>query len=66
MTIRYPKGETIWVTYHNTDGVPIYFISSKPSREIYYLYEIQPDGSIKKLQKSKSPTDFDSVTDRLE
>ena len=66
MTIKYPKGETVWVTCQNRDGVPVYFVSSKPSRDFYYLYEIFSDGSVKKLQRSRSPADFDSVTDRLE
>lgn len=49
-----PKGEIPWVTYCE-DGKCKYLITSKPSREFYYLYSINDDGSLKKICKDRSP-----------
>ena len=59
MSIRYPKGETVWVTYHRSDGSPSFFITSKPARDYYYLYEVSPDGTVKKLGRAKTPVELE-------
>ena len=58
MTIKYPKGETVWVTYLNKNHEPTHIITSKPTREYYYLYEVCESGALKKIGRAKSPIDF--------
>lgn len=53
--IKYPRNETAWTVYQNTDGTPAYLITSRPMRDIYYLYEVHEDGSLTKLGKANSP-----------
>lgn len=59
MSIRYPKGETVWVTYHRPDGSPSFFITSKPARDCYYLYGVSPDGTLSKLGRAKTPVELE-------
>ena len=59
MTIKYPKGETVWVTYHRPDGFPTFFVTSKPARDYYYLYEVSPEGIVKKLGKARTPVELE-------
>lgn len=54
-----PKGEIPWVGYYNSNGDCVCILTSKPSRDFYYLYEVQPDGSIKKLGKAKEPPELE-------
>lgn len=58
MKIKYPKGEIVWATYYNKDGVPAYLITSKPARDFYFLYGVSDDGTVNKLGKSKSPVEL--------
>lgn len=56
MKIKYPKGERVWVASYNEKNELQYIITSKESsREFYFLYEYLPDGTFKKLGKSRSP-----------
>ena len=64
--MRFPKGEIVWVGYHMADGTLRFFLTSKPSRDYYYLYEVTDDGSYKKLGKSKSPPDLEEKYNVLE
>ena len=59
MNVRYPKGETVWVTYHSSGGSPALFITSKPARDFYYLYEVLQDGAVKKLGRAKTPVELE-------
>lgn len=54
---KLPKDERVWVTYCSAGGRPRFVITSKPSRETYFLYEIT-DGDYKKLGKSGSPEEL--------
>ena len=47
-----PNSEIVWVKHINGDD--IYYITSKPSRECYYIYKLENKQS-KKLGQSKSP-----------
>lgn len=47
-----PKNEIIWVKHINGDDV--YYITSKATRECYYIYQIK-GGKAVKLGQSKSP-----------
>ena len=63
MEIKYPKGETVWVSYQKSDGTPIFILTSKPARDFYFLYEVLDDGSVKKLGKARSPTELEEKFD---
>lgn len=53
--IKYPKGETVWVTYLNTSKEIKFIITSKPTRDAYFLYELVGD-EFKKVGKARTPT----------
>lgn len=53
-----PRGETIWVTYHNTKGEPRFIVTSKANRDYYFLYELV-QSQIKKLGKARCPLEFE-------
>lgn len=54
-----PKNEVSWVTYLNIKGDPVFVITSKSSREYYYLYEILKDESLVKLGRDRSPAELE-------
>lgn len=59
MTIKYPKGETVWVSYRTSKGETTHILTSKPARDFYFLYEVLPDGKLNKLGKAKTPTELE-------
>ena len=59
--IKIPKGEKVWVSYLTSDKRLKYIITSKLSKDYYYLYEISDSGEIKKLGRAKSPNDLEST-----
>lgn len=59
MSIKYPKGETVWVSYRTTENEKRFIITSKnDDRTWYFLYELQGD-TFKKLGKAKSPYELE-------
>lgn len=60
--IKYPKGETVWVTYRNTSEEIKFIITSKPTRDSYFLYELI-DNEFKKLGKASTPTKLVEIYD---
>lgn len=52
---KYPVGEEVWVRYLNRMGDTVSIITSKPSREWYYLYDLV-DGEYIKRGKDKNPS----------
>lgn len=52
--LKYPKGEIVWVTYRNSSEEIKYIMTSKPIRDMYFLYELV-NGEFKKLGKAKTP-----------
>ena len=58
--IQYPKGEIVWVNYANRNGEIMFILTSKPTREYYFLYEILPDGRCNKLGKAKEPPELEA------
>ena len=54
----YPKDEIRWVGYHDIEGELRYLMTSKSTRDVYFLYELQ-DGKFVKLGKAKSPKDLE-------
>ena len=61
MEIKYPKNETVWVSYRNIDGTVVAILTSKRPRDYYYLYEVLDDGSVNKLGKSRSPIELEEM-----
>lgn len=59
MSVKAPKGEIAWVGYYNREGDALFILTSKPSRETYFLYEVQPDGALKKLGRAKEPPELE-------
>ena len=55
-----PKGERVWMVFTNTEGIPLYFITSKESREYYYMYQVLADGSAKRLGRDRSPLELEN------
>ena len=63
-----PKGERLWVSYFNGRGELAFILTSKEARDFYFLYEVSEGHTLKKLGKSRSPTELErkfSVNDRL-
>jgi hypothetical protein len=58
MSIKYPKGEIVWVSYRNSNNKLCYIITSKILRDYYYIYELI-DSEFKKLGKAKNPTELE-------
>ncbi len=56
--MTYPRGEIVWTGYHNRAGDLMFIMTSKESRDYYYLYEVS-DGEFKKLGKAKSPPELE-------
>lgn len=54
---KIPKDERVWVSYNSAGGTTRFVITSKPSREMYFLYEITGECA-KKLGKSISPAEL--------
>lgn len=59
--IKVPKGEKVWVSYLTSDKRPKYIITSKLSKDYYYLYEVNNSGEIKKLGRAKSPNELENA-----
>lgn len=59
MNVKYPKNESVWVTICDKEGDPAYLITSKQTRDFYFIYEINRDGSLTKLGKSKNPRELE-------
>lgn len=60
--LKYPKGETVWVTFL-AKGKPAFIITSKQTRELYYLYKIEGDKLVK-IEKSASPETLDAIAQK--
>ena len=51
---KIPSTEIEWTEYFNRDEMPIFLVTSKESRDFYFLYEIL-NGGFKRLGKTISP-----------
>lgn len=54
-----PKGETVWVYYTNRQGEIMFAMTSKQTRDYYFLYAVSPDGKCTKLGKAKEPPELE-------
>lgn len=52
--MNYPKGERVWLLARDAAGATLYIITSKPSRDMYYLYTPTPDGGWRRWDKDPS------------
>ena len=57
MEPKYPAGEIAWVRYLNKAGETICIITSKESRDCYFLYDLI-DGKFVKRGKAKEPPEL--------
>lgn len=55
MQEKIPKSEKQWVTISDGECITHIITSSWPLRDRYFLYEVLPDGCLKKLGSNKSP-----------
>lgn len=58
MSVKYPKGEVVWVSYYNKSHELLFIITSKPIRDYYYLYEFT-DVGFKKLDRTTNPAELE-------
>lgn len=56
--LKYPKGETVWTEYYNKSHELRFIITSKTTRENYFLYELVGE-EFKKLGRAKTPTELE-------
>lgn len=54
---KYPTGEIVWARYLNKVGETICIITSKESRDCYFLYDLI-DGKFVKRGKAKEPPEL--------
>lgn len=57
---KYPKGERVWVGYYNSNHELRFILTSKESRDFYFLYELV-EGNFRKLGKARSPTELEEM-----
>lgn len=48
----------MWTSYYNSSHELLFIVTSKPTRDFYFLYEVV-DGAFKKLGKAKSPLELE-------
>lgn len=56
--LKYPRGEIVWVEYRNKDGKTLFILTSKETRDMYFLYELV-NGVFNKLGKAKEPPELE-------
>ena len=57
--MKYPKGETVWVTYMS-GGKPSYIVTSTNLRDKYFLYKVSGE-TMKRVAKAETPDGFDKM-----
>ena len=55
--LKYPKGEKVWESYYNESRELKFIITSKSTRDAYFLYELV-NGEFKKLGKARTPPEL--------
>ena len=53
----YPRNEIVWVGYYNAKGDLMFIITSKETRDWYYLYRLV-NGRFEKIGKAKEPLEL--------
>lgn len=57
--MKYPKNEIVWMHYYDASNNLRFLLTSKASRDYYYLYEVV-DGSLTKLGRAKNPKQLET------
>lgn len=52
-----PRGERLFTGYYNRQGILLFVITAKETRDYYYLYEVKDD-VYTKLGRSRNPLDL--------
>ena len=65
-SMKCPKGEIVWISYFDSGRVLRFFLTSKPARDMFYLYEVAEDLTYVKLGKAKSPVDLEAKYNVME
>lgn len=55
--VKMPRGEVAWAGYYDKDERLRFIITSKETRDWYYLYA-EKDGALVKLGKAKEPPEL--------
>ena len=55
---KLPRNETLWERMYDHNGNLKYLITSDYRREVYYLYHVDTDESVRKIGKGKNPPDL--------
>ena len=65
--MKLPNGERLWTSYYDSNGELLFVITSKHTRDFYFLYELV-DGEFKRLGRAKSPLELEerfNVKDKM-
>lgn len=54
---KLPDSEIVWATYYNVNGELLYVVTSKRSRDNYYLYKMESKALVK-VGKADSPDEL--------
>ena len=68
VSLKYPKGEEVYVCYYNSRCELLFILTAKEnSRDWYYMYELS-DGQFKKLGKARTPAELEErykITEKI-
>lgn len=56
--IKIPKGQILWETKRNKDGVLLYCVTSNADRTKYFKYKANADGTTEKVSAGSSPVEL--------
>lgn len=57
--MKYPKNEIVWMHYYDASNNLRFLLTSKASRDYYYLYEAS-GGQLIKLGRAKNPMQLET------
>ncbi len=57
--MKIPKGETAWTGYLDRKGNLLFLLTSKETRDWYFLYAAE-GGELKRLGKARSPPELEA------
>lgn len=58
--MKIPKGQILWQSFKDFDGKTIQIITSDQSKEKWFLYDVNSDGTLTKIETGKNPL-FDKI-----
>lgn len=57
--VKIPKGEIPWVSYYDGSHNLRFVMTSNSKRDLYYLYSVDDNKSMKKLGRAKTPPELE-------